>query len=76
MVNTSLTKLEPGGCTPDKQTGKMSKEAYDNAEERHDLDYFKNMLDEFKKSSSRSRAQALQTPDLKKHKSIDSLFKP
>ncbi|KAH0383737.1 PIN domain-like protein [Aureobasidium sp. EXF-3400] len=27
-------------------------------------------------SSSRSRAQALQTPDLKKHKSIDSFFKP
>lgn len=26
--------------------------------------------------SSRSRAQALQTPDLKKHKSIDSFFKP
>ncbi|KAG9917397.1 PIN domain-like protein, partial [Aureobasidium melanogenum] len=27
-------------------------------------------------SSTRSRAQALQTPDLKKHKSIDSFFKP
>lgn len=26
--------------------------------------------------SSRNRAQALQTPDLKKHKSIDSFFKP
>jgi hypothetical protein len=50
MVNTSLTKLEPGDCTPDKQTGKMSKalkEAYDIAEERHDLDHFKNMLEEF-----------------------------
>ncbi|KAG9656784.1 hypothetical protein KCU64_g5637, partial [Aureobasidium melanogenum] len=47
MVNTSLTKLEPGDCTPDKQTGKMSKEAYNTAEERHDLDYSKNMLDEF-----------------------------
>ncbi|KAI4790971.1 hypothetical protein E4T45_13067, partial [Aureobasidium sp. EXF-8846] len=50
MVNTSLTKLEPGECTPDKQTGKMSKalkEAYDIAEERHELDHFKNMLEEF-----------------------------
>lgn len=40
MVNTSLDKL----------TGKMFKalkEAYDIAKERHDLDYFKNMLDEF-----------------------------
>ena len=27
-------------------------------------------------SGSRSRAQVLQTPDLKKHKSIDSFFKP
>ncbi|KAH0371873.1 Sybindin-like protein, partial [Aureobasidium melanogenum] len=39
-----LTKLEPNNCTPNKQTGKMSKalkEAYD-----HDLDYFKNMLDD------------------------------
>ncbi|KAH0264845.1 hypothetical protein KCU91_g11804, partial [Aureobasidium melanogenum] len=70
MVNTSLTKLEPGDCTPDKQTGKMSKEAYNTAEERHDLDYSKNMLDD-----SRSRAQALQTPDLWKYKSIDGLFR-
>ncbi|KAH0009121.1 hypothetical protein KCU78_g10898, partial [Aureobasidium melanogenum] len=71
MVNTSLDKLEPGDCTPNKQTGKMSKalkEAYDIAEERHDLDYFKNMLDD--------RAQPLQIPGLKKHKSIDGLFKP
>ena len=58
MVNTSLTKLEPGECTPDKQTGKMSKalkEAYDIAEERHDLDYFKNMLEEFMQAQKQAQ---------------------
>ncbi|KAH0312646.1 hypothetical protein KCU74_g13629, partial [Aureobasidium melanogenum] len=60
MVNTSLTKLEPGDCTPDKQTGKMSKalkEAYDIAEERHDLDYFKNMLDEFMQQQKQAQEE-------------------
>ncbi|KAG9638663.1 hypothetical protein KCU64_g13711, partial [Aureobasidium melanogenum] len=60
MVNTSLTKLEPGDCTPDKQTGKMSKalkEAYDIAEERHDLDYFKNMLDEFMQAQKQAQEE-------------------
>ncbi|KEQ93469.1 hypothetical protein AUEXF2481DRAFT_321291 [Aureobasidium subglaciale EXF-2481] len=61
MVNTSLAKLEPGECTPDKQTGKMSKalkEAYDIAEERHDLDYFKNMLEEFMQQQKQAQEEA------------------
>ncbi|KAH0058963.1 hypothetical protein KCU72_g2566, partial [Aureobasidium melanogenum] len=77
MVNTSLTKLEPGDCTPDKQTGKMSKEAYNTAEERHDLDYSKNMLDEFmhqqKQAWGRSPVLApslIQTASHKRHRKI------
>lgn len=60
MVNTSLTKLEPGECSLDKQTGKMSKalkEAYDIAEEQHDLDYFKNMLEEFMQQQKQAQEE-------------------
>ncbi|KAL1304017.1 hypothetical protein AAFC00_000458 [Neodothiora populina] len=49
IVNTALTPLNPGDTAEDKLKPKMSqslKNAYALAEERHDIEYFKQILQE------------------------------
>ncbi|GAB7347428.1 hypothetical protein MBLNU459_g4349t1 [Dothideomycetes sp. NU459] len=63
MVNTALTKLEPGDCSEDKTTAKMTKslkDAYHIAEERHDLPFFHKMLKEWAEEQKKAEEERIQ----------------
>lgn len=71
IVNTSLTKLEPGDCDASKVPAKMIKslkDAYGIAEERHDLPYFHKMLKEWAEQQRVAEEERVQKENEKNAK--------